>query len=155
MTTRTRQDIINDIIEFFEGRDDLFNDAIEELDSYNGYLGDDRYYSMYDLDELVTMKSVTDILNRAFFGYDENTWHTDSHGQKEYGAFNPNRDYFKFNAYGNLISTDYPDYSDKLDSYAVEEMVENRYYIDTIDKDSELSELFNELENYTEEETEQ
>lgn len=69
---------------------------------------------------------------------------------KEYEAFNPNRDYFYFNGYGNLISSDYKDYSDKLDEYAIEEMSENRNYIDSIENDDTLAELFDELEEIEE-----
>ena len=32
--------------ELFEQDEQLFNTAIEELDGYNGYLNDNRYYSM-------------------------------------------------------------------------------------------------------------
>ena len=87
-----------------------------------------------------------EILNRAYFGYDENMWHTDSNGHKIYGEFNPNRDFFKYNAYGNLVSTDYKDYSAHLDEYALDALSENRYHIDTIDDNDELSALFDELE---------
>ena len=76
---------------------------------------------------------------------------TDSSGNKEYGMFNPNRNYFYFNGYGNLVSSDYKDYSDKLDEYAIEEMSENRNYIDSIENDNILSGLFDELEEAEEE----
>ena len=142
---------IEKIIEYFEENEGIFNDCIEELDDYNGYLGDNRYYLMGELDELLQGKSATDLLNMAFFGHDEDTHHTDSYGHREYGAFNPNRDYFTFNGYGNLISTNYPDYSANLDSYCIMDMCEHRYYIDTIDQFPELSALFDDLEEITSE----
>ena len=37
------------IIIYFKEHEELFNDCIEELDSYNGYLGDNRYYCMDEL----------------------------------------------------------------------------------------------------------
>lgn len=141
-----RPEIIKKIIEYFEENESVFIDCIEELDSYNGYLGDDRYYYMEDLNDLMSGTNAIDLLNRAFFGYDSETWHTDGHGEKIYGAFNPNREYFTFNGYGNLVSADYKDYSAHLDSYAVEEMSENRRYIDTIESDDDLVKLFDELE---------
>lgn len=131
---------------YFEENEEIFNACVEELDSYNGYLGDDRYYPMDELDELMNGKSVTDLLNMAFFGYDEETWTTNSYGEKEYGAFNPNREWFTFNGYGNLVSADYKDYSAFLDDYAIEAMSENRDYIDTIEEYDELATLFDELE---------
>ena len=141
-----REQALKNIIEYFEQNEDVFNDCIEDLDSYNGYLGDDRIYSMDELDELYNGQEPTEILRRAFYGYDAETWHADSHGEKEYGPFNPNRDYFTFNGYGNFVSMDYKDYSDKLDDYAVESMAENRGNLYYIDHDPELSELFDELD---------
>lgn len=134
------------IIEFFKENDELFNQCIEELDAYNGYLGDDRYYSMYELDEFYTDTKPSEILDRAFFGYDEETYTTDSSGNREYGQFNPNREFFRYNGYGNLVSADYKDYSALLDNYTVEAMAENKDYIDTINDTPELLELFNEYE---------
>lgn len=151
-TKRTAEEVTADIIEFFENNEDIYNEAIEELDGYNGYLGDDRYFSMDELDELHNGTEPSELLRRAFFGYDEETYTTDRDGNKTYGAFNPNRDYFRYNGYGNLVSADYKDYSGQLDKYAVESMSENRSYIDSIDNDEELTALFDELEAATEEE---
>ena len=150
--TRTPEEITADIIAYFENNEDVFNDCMEELDNYNGYLSDDRYYSMDELDEFYNGVEPSEILRRAFYGYDSETYTTDSSGNREYGAFNPNRDYFTYNGYGNLVSADYKNYSDKLDHYAVEDMSENRHYIDSIDNDEELTALFDELEAATEEE---
>ena len=150
-TKRTTEEITADIIEYFENNEDIFNDCIEELDSYNGYLGDYRYYSMDELDELHNGIEPSELLRRAFFGYDEETYTTDRDGNKTYGAFNPNRDYFRYNGYGNLVSADYKDYSGMLEPFAIEVMRENREYIDSIDDNKELSNLFDELEATAEE----
>ena len=150
--TRTPEEITADIIAYFENNEDVFNDCMEELDNYNGYLSDDRYYSMDELDEFYNGVEPSEILRRAFYGYDSETYTTDSSGNREYGAFNPNRDYFTYNGYGNLVSADYKDYTGQLDKYAVESMSENRDYIDSIDNDEELTALFDELEAATEEE---
>lgn len=147
---RTAEEVTADIIEFFENNEDIYNEAIEELDRYNGYLGDDRYFSMDELDELYSGTEPSEILRRAFFGYDEETYTTDRDGNKTYGAFNPNRDYFRYNGYGNLVSADYKDYSGQLDKYAVESMSENRRYIDSIERSDELAALFDELEEVEE-----
>ena len=147
MTTRTKEEIIKAIIAYFENNEDIFNDCIEELDSYNGYLNDDLYCTMDMLNEFYQGTEPTEILYRAFYGYDEDTVTSDSSGNKIYGTFNPNRDYFKFNGYGNLVSTNYKDYTGHLDSYAIESMSENRQYIDTIEDNEELTALFDELEN--------
>lgn len=150
---RTTEQIIDNIIDYFESNEDIFNRAIEELDGYNGYLGDDRYYDMYDLDEFYRDTEPTELLMRAFYGYDEDSWTVNERGEREhYNSFNPNRDYFRYNGYGNLVSADYKDYSTQLDEYAVESMLENRDWIDIIDDDPELSNLFDELEEAYKEE---
>lgn len=149
---RTTENIIADIIAYFENNEDIFNDCMEELDGYNGYLGDSRYYSMDELDEFYRDSDPLEILRRAYYGRDDDTYTTDSSGNKTYGEFNPNRDYFYYNGYGNLVSSDYKDYSAHLDNYAVEAMSKNRSYIDSIDNDEELTALFDELEAAAEEE---
>ena len=137
---------IEKIIEFFEQNGGIFNDCIEQLDSYNGILGDNRYYEMETLNEFYDGVDPLEILERAFFGRDDERWHTDSSGNKIYGEFNPNRDYFYYNGYGNLVSANYKDYIAFLDHYTVEAMSENRRYIDSIETDAELTALFDELE---------
>lgn len=141
-----REEIIKKIIEFFNENEELFNSCIEELDSYNGYLNDRRYYLMDDLTEFYQGTDPLEILRRAFYGRDDDSWHIDGTGNKIYGEFNPNREYFYYNGYGNLVSSDYIDYSAYLDKYVIEDMSENRYYIDTIDDNDELKKLFDELE---------
>ena len=148
---RTKKAIIADIIQYFKENENVFNDCMEELDSYNGYLGDDRYYNMDELNDIYSGQEPQEILFRAFYGFDADMWMTDSSGNKEYGMFNPNRNYFYFNGYGNLVSSDYKDYSDKLDGYAIEAMSENRNYIDSIEDDNILADLFDELEEAEEE----
>ncbi len=143
---RTTENIIADIIAYFENNEDVFNDCMEELDGYNGYLGDDRYYSMDELDEFYRGSDPLEILRRAYYGRDDDTYTTDSSGNKTYGEFNPNRDYFYYNGYGNLVSSDYKDYSNKLDNYFIESLSENRRYICNMDEYEELTALFDELE---------
>lgn len=134
------------IITFFEENEDIFNDCIEELDSYNGYLNDNRYYEMEMLNDFYNGTEPLELLRRVYYGYDEDTYHTDEYGRREYGEFNPNRDYFRYNGYGNLISADYKDYSANLDDYCIEAMSENRDEIYTIEEHEELKALFDELE---------
>lgn len=146
-----KTEIIEKIIEYFEENEEIFNTCIEELDSYNDYLGDDRYYSMDELNEHFSGQDPVDILYRAFYGHDDDNWTTDEHGLRVYREFNPNREYFYYNGYGNLVSSNYRDYSNKLGYYFVEDLAENRQHIYTIEDNEELSELFDTMEEEVEE----
>ena len=141
-----RSEAIEKIIQFFGDNDEVFNACIVELNSYNGFLGDNVVYPMDYIDELYYHTNPSDILARAFYGYDADNWTTTANGEKEYAQFNPNREFFYYNGYGNLVSTDYMDYSDYLDDYFVQELENNRAHIWTIQEDSELSSLFDDLE---------
>ena len=143
---------INAIIKYFKDNEETFNACIEELDSYNGYLGDDRYYFIEELDEFYCNTKPTEILYRAFYGHDEDYYTTDSDGDKHYEEFNPNKEFFRYDGYGNLVSANYKDYSAHLEPFAIEVMKDNRDYIDSIEADAELSALFDELEKAESEE---
>ena len=137
---------------YFEDNEEEFIRIIEELDSWNGYLGDDRYYSMdelYDFYSVNNREVFDNLLNRIYYGHDADNWHTDSHGEKEYGEFCPNREYFTYNGYGNLVSTDYKDYSSYLTKSFVEAVYDNQSHL-TIPE--ELQEIFDEYDNQKEEE---
>lgn len=141
-----KENTIEKIMDYFDHNEELFNRCIEELDDYNGYLADDRYYEMEMLEYFISGKNVLDVLNMAFFGHDKDNFHTNAYGDKEYGSFNPNREYFTFNAYGNLVSTNYKDYSLHNEPYTIKKLSEYRDYISTIDDNDDLLMLFNELE---------
>lgn len=140
-TTRTIEEIKNEILAYFQENENEFDEVIEELDNYNGYLGDDRYYNMEDLDEFYRDTEPTELLYRAFYGYDE--MYTDKDGNHT-EAFNPNRDYFRYNGYGNLVSTDVKDYTDRLDDWFIEAVIDNAGQLYEIP--DEVQELIDELE---------
>lgn len=123
---RTNEEIREAIKAYFEANEEEFITVIEELDSYNGYLGDDRYYNMDELDEMLYGLTPSEVLARTFYGGDDDT--KDANGNR--GEFNPNRNYFYYNGYGNLVSTDYKDnYNYHLDNYFVENLIENACYL--------------------------
>lgn len=138
-----RTEIIDEIIEVFESDEELFIEAIEEIDDWNGFLGNDRYFEMGLLEDVLDGRDIEDVLNMAYFGKDEESWN-------EYSSFNPNRNYFRFNGYGNLVSADYKDYSYYLDENFIEDLYENRYKLSVIDNNSDLTELFDKLEELEE-----
>lgn len=133
------EETIGEIIEWFNDNDDVFIDCIEELDGWNGYLGDDRYYNMDEIAELFCGTNPLELLQRAYWGYDE-------YGGKT-SSFDPTKQYFRFSGYGNLVSADEKDYSDHLDSYLVEALADKRKHVSEIGYNEELSELFDKLES--------
>lgn len=135
--------IIATAIAYFEENETDFNACIEDLDSYNGYLNGGRYYDMYELSEIYHDADPIELLNRAYFGYDSESYVTDSHGEKHYDAFNPNREYFTFNGYGNLVSADYKDYSAYLDKWFIESLYEN---MNNVSLPDEIADLFENVE---------
>lgn len=149
MTFYTKADHYTDeIIAYYKEHDAEFVEAIEELDSWNGYLGEDRWNDMDYLDDIIKCSSEDAVywLNRAYYGSDEGG-----------GSFCPNRDYFKFNGYGNLESSDWKEYDDFLDRWAIREMAEELEHIDAIAENGtdELTNLFTSLRKALDEEKEQ
>lgn len=108
------------LLSYYKENTEDFNRDIEELDDFNSYLGDDLCYPMEDFSDIYEGTDPLEILRRAFYGYDDD----DSTLEKK-APFNPNRDYFYVNGLGNLVSTDYRDYSKYLDEDFVEEIIEN------------------------------
>ena len=105
----------------------VWNEYCREVNKY-----DDEIMTAYDLEEWVNNSNDTiNILNRFFFGYDD---------MNREGSANPNRDYFTFNGYGNIISFDYiyNEYVDEFYYIEVEELAEyiienkNSFYNDEI-----------------------
>ena len=85
---------------------DLFKEMNDEevISAWNEYCRevnkfDDEIMDAYELEEWANNSGDTmNILNRFFFGSDE---------EREGTSANPKRNYFKFNGYGNIISFDY------------------------------------------------
>lgn len=130
----SRECAINKLMELFKNNEELFNETIEKLDSYNGYLGDNRYYPMEDLNEFYSNTEPLELLNRVFYGHDE---------YGELSEFNPNREYFTYNGYGNLVSSDTKDYSAYLDEYFIESLIDNA---SSLYLDDEVQEIIDEIE---------
>ena len=120
--------MIEKLMQFYKDNPDDFTNDIEELDSWNGCLGDERCTPMDELDEIYQGTEATEILRRAFFGRDDDGWHYED-GEKVHESFNPNREYFYYNGYGNLVSTDEKDYSSFLDENFVEDIIENSAHL--------------------------
>ena len=127
------------LMNYFKDNEDDMNDVMEQLDSWYGFLGDDAYFPMdelYELNPVNSQDDFDDLMNRIYYGHD------DDNGDGS--TFDPNRDYFYYNGYGNLVSSSYKDYSDKLDDYFIDEVIENK---DQITLPDGVEEIFNEYDD--------
>ena len=114
--------LVDELMNYYrENTEDFVND-LEELDGWTGCLYDDKIYPMEVLNEIFSGVEPEEILRRAFYGYDEPI---NENEQRQ--PFNPNREFFYFNGYGNLVSTDVKDYSEYLDVDFIQEIIDNRY----------------------------
>ena len=95
MNELKRKALEKQILDVLKSMDDSELSGIwnEYCDRCNMY--DDRIESMDLLPELFNRDDIFNILNRAYFGSDQ--------FNKE-SSFNPTRDFFTFNGYGNLVS---------------------------------------------------
>ena len=137
----TWEDVVSEAIEYFQENDSEFEDTIRDLDGYNGILGDDRYEPMEFINELYANDPI-EALTRAYFGGDDN-------GSS---SFNPLREYFYFDGYGNLRSIDYEDYSDHLDEDFIQDLYDHR---DDVDLPRAINKLFKQFDADEEDEDEE
>ena len=122
--------------ELLEKNESVLNEIVSCLNSNDGSFENDVWYDMDMLDDYLSGMSAWEVLRLGYYGWDEHE--TD-------GTFNPMRDYFRFNVYGNLESCDYIDYSYLIDD-VVEiimndtDVVDNVLYV--IDDSDELTEIY-------------
>ena len=81
-------------------------DLVNQLNSWNNCLNHLEAIDMEELDLYLEGLTPTEIANKMFFG-----------------DFNPNKDYFRFNAYANLESFDAWDLEEEYKTY-IDEIVE-------------------------------
>ena len=87
----TREQAIRNYVEHLIG-DDLAI-LLQHMHAYDGCFDDSVYYDMDEFDEYMDVYTPTEIARMVFFD----------------GNFNPNDEYFRFNAYGNLESANWWD----------------------------------------------
>lgn len=120
----------NRMVEYWKSHNDSFSAVCEDLDSYDGFLGDDRYYSMDDIDDILGEKKPSEILEMV-----------DS-------DFSYSDDYFYFDGYGELCSSNEKRYFDKFDYTDVFEKLLNEYgQIFTANYGCDYYDVFSDLED--------
>ena len=89
--TMTREQAITTYVENLS-KDELV-ELLQYMNGYDGCFEDCVYFDMAAFDEFLSNCSPMEIAQMIFFG----------------GDFNPNHDFFRFNAYGNLESANWLD----------------------------------------------
>ena len=110
----TWDELYNEVVQYLKNDESLHAEALESLDMYNGYLYDDRWYSMNDFDELMCDCSPREV------------------AQNITNNFNINDEYFQFTAYG-LKSSNYKCYSDYEETDTLDALIDNYSNINIYD----------------------
>lgn len=121
---------LDEIKELLENDEDLLNEVFVDYLEENRY-DDDIWIDMENFDDYMNHLSPIEIAQRIF-----------------YGDFCPNHNYFKFNGYDNVVSSDYLDYEDYLDD--VLDYISREEYSDNMD----IQEIIDRYEDIEEEEDE-
>ena len=138
MNTQERQQYIYDtMLGMIRTDSDLLVEICEELDSWNGFLGDDRCYNMCDIDDLLYGEKPSEIIDMITSDFDSSC------------------DYFYFSMYGLESCSDRADHY--LDSFSDEEILDN--YLNNAChcnlSNSDFEELAELYESYSDDDTEE
>ena len=132
-TFDSKQDFINYIenrmIDYWKSHNDSFSRVCEKLDSYDGFLDDNRCYPMDELDDLLCGKKPSEVLQMV---------DTDN--------FNYNDDYFYYDIHG-IRSTDEKEYFNDVDYSEVFERLTDNYQIFNYRYGNDYCILFNDVDN--------
>ena len=133
-TFNSKEDFINYIenrmVKYWKAHNDSFSRVCEELDSYDGFLDDNRCYPMDELDDLLCGKKPSEVLQMV---------DTDN--------FNYNDDFFYCDIYG-IRSTNEKDYSNYVDySDVFDKLIDDYGKIFNYRYGRAYYELFNDIDN--------
>lgn len=128
-------DICADVIEYFKEVPEEFIEVARDLDGYDSILTDNEEVNDYMeyLDDVYYERAL-DLIHDGLYGNDEDG-----------GNFNLDREYFYYNGYGNLVSTDtyYNSDGDYYTDYLDEDVVRDLYeYRDSLDLPRYIVRLF-------------
>lgn len=128
------QNILDNIYDYFQSHKNVYVNVIEQLDDCNGYLGDERWDNMAIFDEWSTTPRPLVVAGMVYDGRDIN-------GDR----FNPYSDYFRFNRYGTLESSDEKNYDDFLTDDFLLEALSYRDDLPAVNENKVLSNLYDKL----------
>lgn len=116
--------------DYWESHNDSFSRVCEELDSWDGFLGDDRIYPMDELDDLLCNKKPSEVLQVV-----------------DTSNFDYSDDYFYYGVYG-IHSTNEKDYFNYFDySDVFEKLIDDYGKIFNYRYGHAYYELFNDVNN--------
>ena len=95
--TMTREQAIHNYVEHLIGDDLAY--LIQHMNAYDGSFEESTYYDMDEFDEFMSNYTPSELAQMMWFG-----------------DFNPNKDYWRFDGYGNLVSLDWKDIVDEGES---------------------------------------
>lgn len=128
-------ELVTEATKILEHDNEIFGKVCEELDCWNGFLGDERLYNMCDFDDLMYGLKPSELLEKV--GTD----------------FDIRDDYFYFTIYGAESTSEEPaEHYRECFSFGevFDELLENICHIDLVWIDSEFAELMESIANYEE-----
>jgi hypothetical protein len=139
MTLEERRDYIHEaMLDMIKADSDLLVEVCEELDSWDGFLGDDRCYSMDEIDEILGDRKPSELLNMVSSDFDSSCL------------------YFYFSMYGLESCDDRADFY--LDCHSHEEILDeylDKYFRCDLSREYDNFEtLAEEWNDYTDEDVE-
>jgi hypothetical protein len=131
-----KQYIYNAMLDMIQADSDLMVEICDELDSWNGFLGDDRCYNMCDIDDLLYGKKPSEIIDMITKDFDSSC------------------EWFYFSIYGLESCDDKADFY--LDCHSHEEILDE--YLDNYShcnlSNTDLGELADIYDGYNEDDME-
>lgn len=126
-----------DICDELRRGDGMFSaDLLEELDDWEHILGDSRFYPMEEFDERMKNYRPSELASMISDGWSS---------RYKAGSFDPDEGYFTFDCHGNLVSTSWRSYDGWYDKYLLDDLLEYRNQLHTLDEWDELTQLLDEL----------
>ena len=133
-TFDSKQDFLNYIekrmTDYWKAHNDSFSRVCEDLDSYDGFLDDDRLYPMDELDDLLYDKKPSEVLQMV---------DTDN--------FNYNDDYFYYDIYGIRSTNEKEYFNDVSYSEVFEKLTDNYGKLFNYRYGNAYCILFNDVDN--------
>lgn len=111
------EDPVADAVDMLEEDSDMLRDILEDLDDWCGYLGDDRWLPMEAFNECLCDRPPLEIASLVIGG-----------------DFNPNHDFFRFDVWGDIVTTNDADYLGFEDASLVRKILRERDHLTSLSR---------------------